>query len=200
MSEPEDRSHEPDLFRLKAASDAIATNPEWALGELMALAEQGSVLSMIHLGCSFRDGLGGKVDTIQATRWFERAKDCGSLLGSFYLGSLYWRLEDYDKAEVELSSSADKDYMQSIYWLGRFYIYGPEGRRDVAKGLNFLRKGAKMGHIFAKRDLGSLLMGGAEGMFGRVNGLLIFISGIMEARRTAARDPSSQRLRSDGAY
>jgi TPR repeat protein len=101
---------EPDLNRLRRARAMLKVDERKALEEFEELANQGSLMSMLYLGWQYigPSETGNNLD--QAEIWFRRATNGGSILGSFYLGTLYRNSGRYSDALETYNIGADKRY------------------------------------------------------------------------------------------
>jgi TPR repeat protein len=191
---------EPDLERLRKAYNALGQNPKEGLAELEALANAGSKSSMNYLGYAYETGVGGKPDRELAEIWFKRGYEAGSLAALMQLSYLYLMTDRFSLAEEVLRSGVERGYGLAIYVLGRNYVFGPGKYTKRAEGLQLLRRAAGMGNIFAKRDIGYLLMRGERGFFGRIAGLYIYIDGFVRIPLLAFRNNDDPRLSMYGIY
>jgi hypothetical protein len=131
-----------------------------ALIELKALAESGSIMSMVYLGDAYKLGKGTKIDLSRAEEWYRRAADKGSLLGSYSLGRLYFRLKRYVEAKNAFSVAAARDYIPAVHFLGRMYASGKGVEKDSVKAEQLLERASKNGSVLAKGVLAYLLTHG----------------------------------------
>ena len=191
-----------ELFsaRFEAAHKLYETDPEFALIELKNLAESGSLKSMICLGSIFGDGIAVQKDIEQAEFWYKRAINSGSFRASYYLGALYLRRKEYLKAEMTLSMAANGNYPPALYLLGKHYVFGAGGKKNINMGLDLLERGSKFNHIYARRYLATTLLRGECGTIGRIRGICLLVTGFIEGLRIAFRDPSSPRLSKNGVW
>ena len=128
-----DWSKEPDLEHLREAQGLLASNPEQALVELKALADRGSIMSMLYIADSYKRGTISKIDLAQAEHWYRRAMNAGSLLGSYELGRLYYQMKNYPNAEEAFRVGERKDYPPSLHALGLMHLKGFGFEKDVSK-------------------------------------------------------------------
>ncbi len=86
------------------------------------LADQGDKEGQLKLGFMFEQGLGGKVDMDNASRWYELAANQGQVVAEFLLGHLYQlgqlgKEPDYDLAK-KWYSHAQSNYAPAAVALG----------------------------------------------------------------------------------
>jgi uncharacterized protein len=190
-------AEEPDPRRFEDAQRLLRSDPNRAYSELRTLADRGSIMSMVYLGWAFAEGTGRAADFSQAEYWLKRAFDTGSLLGMFYLGSLYHRHGDLKKACEIWSGGVDKEYAPAIYWLAYIHMKDQGELRDMKKGRQLLEKAAALGHLYARASLGQYMLRGSDGLFGRLKGLGVLLSVLAEAVPLMLRDRNNQRLKPD---
>jgi len=75
------------------------------------------------------------------------------------------------------------------------YLRGEGVPTDTAKARDLLEGAVSQGHIFSKRNLGTLLMSGRFGGKHIVRGFFLFLGGLKDAVIVIPKDPSSDRLR-----
>jgi TPR repeat protein len=190
-----DWDKEPDLDALRRLMDRQATDPAQTLAGLAALADRGSTMSMVYLAHAYRKGIGADVDPARSREWFERAAAAGSLLASYELGWLYRNDKDFEKARRAASAGVDRGYPPSMYLLATMYQRGQGVPVDVQRARDLLEAAVAHGHVFAKRNLGVLLIKGHFGIWQIPRGILLFLSGIKDVLVLVPREPKSERLR-----
>ena len=186
---------EPDSPRVNEAYRLLFSDPDRAYGQLLALADGGSIMSMVYLGWMFRDGIGRKADFPEAEYWFKRVADSGALIGTSYLGELYQIHGDHNKAREIFSIGAAQEYVPAMYLLGRMYVFGSGGFRDDAKGRALLEKCAALGYLRAKAALANMLMRGSDGFRGRIKGLWNGFRFMREAIQLYKHDPDNEAIK-----
>jgi TPR repeat protein len=187
--------NEPDQAGLQRASLLLNSQPEMALAELQALASLGSVLSMVYLGHSFRNGRGTAVDLQKSEEWYLRASAGGSALAAGILGAYYFDAKRYSLAEEYFQISAQRNYLPAIFRLGTMYLDEVGIDRQPQKARQYLEQAAALGHIVAKRRLGGLLVREGQNISERMRGWKLMLSSFKEMVVVGAKDPESDRLR-----
>ena len=190
-----DWDREPDLDALRRLMDRQATAPAQTLVGLEALAGRGSTMSMVYLAHAYRNGIGTGVDPVRSREWFERAAAAGSLLASYELGWIHWGAKDYEKAHGVLSTGIARGYPPALYLSATMYADGQGVPVDVERARELLEVAVAHGHVFAKRNLGVLLIKGRFGLRQIPRGLLLWLSGIKDVLVLVPRDHKSERLR-----
>lgn len=186
---------EPNLDELRRLHALLQTDPRSALAGFKKLADGGSVMSMLYLADAYRNGTGTQIELSQCREWFKRAAAAGSLLASYELGGLYWDAKDYEMAHRQFSLGASKNYAPSMNLLAMLYAYGKGVPADHQKARELLEGAVAQQHVFAKGNLGRLLMKGHFGFWQRFRGALLFLSGLKDVLILVPRDQKSEHLR-----
>jgi TPR repeat protein len=186
---------EPDIDEIRRLHGMLSSDAVRALEGLKELAERGSVMSMLYLADAYRTGTGTDIDPSQSQEWFGRAAAAGSLLASYELGGIHWDAKDYENAHREFSGGAAKKYAPSMNLLAMIYVNGLGVPVDVQRARELLEGAVAQGHVFAKRNLGCLLMKGHMGVWQIPRGFLLFLSAFMDVLILVPRDRKSERLR-----
>jgi len=119
-------------------------------------------------------GDGVDEDKSQALHWLSKAADQNDLEAMFGVARVYMSMKEFDKAFSYYKKSADKGFLPSIYWVGRFYRDGISVAQDVKSALGLFDKGAKQGHLHSMRELAVMKIKGCKGVMGRLCGLFLF--------------------------
>ncbi len=154
--------------------------------ELKATAERGDAAAQYGMGVMYRDGKGVNKDPKAAFEWVKKAAEQGHapaqvVLGAFYMDGigveknetlgLEWfekavRLPDSDAALKSdqamtldaLHKKAQEGDAHYQYMLGKGLLEGLYGERDVASGVEWLRKAAAQNFAEALFVLGELML------------------------------------------
>ena len=159
-----------------------------ALGQFRALADHGSATAQLHLGWMYQEGLGVQRNTDEACQWYKKAAESGSPPGQFYLGTFYAREKNYQQAVIMLSKAAAQNYMPAIYRLGQMYDAGEGVTLDRKKAIEYIEKAAKMGHLFAQREIAGRMIRGDYGIAKIPQGLYRFVKILWTGVRIARHD------------
>jgi TPR repeat protein len=165
MSDDEIWATEPDQAKVHEAHSFIKTDPARARSEFRALAERGSVASMIYLGWMFHTGAGMPSDLREAENWYRRAFDCGSDKVIVYLGRVYRRQREYTKAKQVFRVGVERGIRGAMYGLAITYLNDGEPH-DATEVRALLERAAALGHPYAMGSLPRLLL---RGKFGLLN-------------------------------
>ncbi|MBI3563199.1 MAG: sel1 repeat family protein [Gammaproteobacteria bacterium] len=186
--------NEPDKTKLSQAYDQLYTAPALAISTLLDLTKRGSRYSMLYFGWAHEKGYGVNVNWQEAVVWYQRAIDNKLNLGFYYLGHLYLKQKEYSKALEIFTRGAELHYSPAIYCLAEMYNDGTGVERQTDKARSLFEQAIKLGHVFAKRRLATLLMSGRYGFINRFRGYRLVFSAIIDAIKLSFRDSSSERL------
>jgi TPR repeat protein len=174
----------------------LSADPIAGEQRLKALAEEGSPYSMVRLGhLHWKRALDtDDANLDRAEFWFLSAWRAGSKMATFYLGRLYLKKQEYAKACSMFESGAELGYAPSIFHLGRIYRDGIGVEKDHERARALFERSAGLGHIYAQRALGRLLLSGEFGFCNRAKGVRLVIRAAIDATRELQRDRRSERL------
>ena len=164
---------EPDVEQYMRASEALESAPAEAIRTLTALAERGSPLSMLTLGCCSRDGIGVAKDLQRAEKWFRSAADTGLARAHYSLGRLYLDAERYVDAEKEFETAASAGFVPAVHFLGRIYYFGLGVSPDKIRGRALLETASRWGCVYAKAVLAHDLLHESKNAWAFVKGVLM---------------------------
>lgn len=192
--EKQEWEREPDAAALEHAG---TLGDSEAKSEYEALAEKGSVLSMINLGhlSEYRKIQDGGPDFTGAEIWYRRAVDAGSAVATFHLGCFYFRRKNYTNTWRELMVGLERGYAPSIVRLAYLYIDGIGVKRDHAQARIFMRRASELGNLWAKRGLARMEFNVGENLYVKIKGAATYICARVQFFFEERRDPNSERLR-----
>ena len=172
---------EPDWDRLTATYDRFVAEPSIeVIDEFKALADEGSLQSMLYLGIAYRDGQGVKIDEEKATEYFDRANDLGLAIAGYYLGLLYFDQKKYRKSFETLSAWEDDNYAPTLCRLASFYQNGYGVEKQIDKARLLFERSSKMGNIWAKRRLAEIYISGKFGVFRMFQGSPLYLIALVQ--------------------
>jgi TPR repeat protein len=189
-----DWDKEPDLEALRNGCRLLQSNPRDGLSLLKALAERGSLMSLLYLGEAYRKGEGLDTDLEKAETWFRRGADTGSAIASFHLAMFYREVNRYPDAISEFSKHSDI-FPASAYRLGRMYQNGEGTNVDMGKTVELWEQASGLGHVYAKRNVAFLLMSGRRGFHKIPAGISLLFEAFGNLWSTSSKDPPSYLLR-----
>jgi TPR repeat protein len=145
------------------AYDLLQTNPAESFTQFLALAEQGSVWSMASVGQMLEVGTGTAQDLAQAERWYLRAYQAGSDYGLIWLGGLYQRSGEYEKAQEVYRTGVERGFVPAMVRLAACYRNSPDWRQRREEAMALLKRGSAAGDLFARHSLAGAM---TRGWFG----------------------------------
>lgn len=187
---------EPDLRRFDRAYKLLEAGQEEGLLELRQLADDGSVLSMVHLGDAYRFGKVAKADFAEAEKYYRKAADHGSLLAHYFLGWLFLKQNRLEEAMRYLNLASGKGYGPATNFLGLIYITGRGVGKDVTRGESLLRRAIQQGSIAAQLGLSTSMITNSPTLRRRMIGITLRITAIIRSLAVFVKEgPRSDRLR-----
>lgn len=190
-----DWASEPDLEKLREAQALIGRNTARAIVELRALADRGSVMSIVYLADIFENGRGIDRNDLEAERLYKQAYALGSHIAMFNLGAHYFNRKNYKMADEVFSIGSSRGDSASTYHLARIYLLDRSVPDNVERARKLLEEAASAGHILAKKRLALLLMKERYGWRNKMKGLWMFLKVPCQGCKVALRDLSSPLLR-----
>jgi len=134
-------------------------------------------------------------DPAQAIVHLKALVNRGSVRGSHELGRGYFELKDYKKAEDAFRIGATKNYAPSIQMLGLMFAKGIGVEKDLDEARALLERASRLGHAFAKRGLGEVLVRGKYGAFQMFRGMWLIVISVMSVIAISLHDQNDDRLR-----
>ncbi|MFZ0721355.1 MAG: tetratricopeptide repeat protein [Xanthobacteraceae bacterium] len=154
---------EADQERILHADGLQETDPAQSFNEYLALAEQGSVWSMVPVGIDFETGRGVPQNLQQAEAWYRRAYERGSDYGLLELGRLYRQSKRFAEAEAVLRTGVERGLAPAMLPLAWCYLMSAHWRQKREETLTLLERASSAGDLSARRFLGTAM---ARGWFG----------------------------------
>ncbi|SDB11588.1 tetratricopeptide repeat protein [Bauldia litoralis] len=164
----------------------LAKDPGAAIADLEAWADRGSVLAMAHLAGVYYAGKHVQRDFRQANSWYRRAELSGWPEASFMTGLTAMQLGEEEAAFAAYSRGARLDHLPSIYRLAIMYGDGTGTEEDPVAYRSLLERGAAMGHMYSRRDLGLAYLKEGSGL-SLMRGLAMIAGVYLSALGIAAR-------------
>ncbi|MEH6699719.1 MAG: hypothetical protein V7672_13530 [Brevundimonas sp.] len=167
------------------AAHALLDEPEWEHGleKLETLAYAGSMLSTICVAGCMLNGWYDREDLPGAEAWYRVAAEAGYSAAFVGLGATYHRMGRFSDAAVAYEEAAARDYPPAYHRLALLYWYGEGVSPDRQRALNLWRSGASQGHQQARHALARVLIHGAGGLRGRIEGLRYAFQSVAEILR-----------------
>jgi TPR repeat protein len=186
---------EPDWALLHHFHGMLPTDPKAAIEGLKALADRGSSWSMALLVEAYAKGQIVETDISQAEEWNRRAMAAGRINGSYEIGRYYIDVKDYDMARKAFLMGVEQNFAPSLNMLAIMYMNGWGGPKNLQGARDLLERAVVQRHIYAKRTLARLLMKGTFGIWQRLRGPFLLLSGVIDYFFIIERRPHSDRLR-----
>jgi TPR repeat protein len=142
---------EADQERVHLAARLLHTDPGQSLKEYVALAEKGSLWSMICAGAMFEAVDGPQLDLAQAEKWYRRAYENGADDALLRLGRLYLRTGRYQKAEEIFKTGVERGFAPALYPLAWAYTRSGDWRQKRDEAFRLLKEASAAGDIGAKQ-------------------------------------------------
>ena len=131
-----------------------ATDPATALRWFRRAAENRSGPAMYSLGCMYLEGAGVEASEDAGMVWVRRAADRGHSVAMCKLGSyLSEKRGDHSAAVEWWGRSADQGYPHAMFQLWNSYSQGRGVKKDIQRGLVWLRRAAVERHPAACQAL-----------------------------------------------
>lgn len=173
--------NEPDVTRFRVAYKQLKTGNSDAIRQLVELADEGSILSLVHLGDAYRTGDLVRRDISKSEEYYKRAARAGSLLAYYYLGRILLMQKKYDEAMRFLNYASGKGYGPATHFLGRVYLSGKAVTADIGRGEKLLRRAAKQGSVAATLILSTSMLRNDRTFKRIVTGIALRCIGVAEA-------------------
>jgi uncharacterized protein len=138
-------------------------DPEAAFPELAALAERGSVWSMLLLGYAYQVGKGVTADPLQAESWYRRASEHGCRQAQLRLGWIYDQRNDDAKSELIYAVGAAEHWAPAMYYLARVKLRQPTSAEQLGQVRALLEQASALGDLGAQIELAHLFVRGRFG-------------------------------------
>jgi uncharacterized protein len=154
----------------------------------LPLAEQGEVDAQLYVGWMLHTGKGVTKNLREAEEWYRRAIAANSVRAEFNLGSLFWNSRDFPRALEWFERAGADGFGPALYHLGRMYRHGVGVAASPAKAREYVERAARLGHIYARRDLALEMVTGARGISQIPRGFLRLCGVVWLGYKTAYRD------------
>jgi TPR repeat protein len=128
-----------------------------------ALAERGSVWSMLEVARCYRRGVSVPSDATRAEDWCRRAFEAGSQRALLWYGGMLVSRGDIDRGEAIFRVGASQDWAPAIYWLAWCQLQRSNERSTYLSVRPLLERAAAAGNPRARQALAWWM---ARGRFG----------------------------------
>ena len=152
-----------DTVRLRELYDLSQSQPSDAFDESLALAQEGSVYSMVQVGYSYENGRGVRVDRDQAEYWYTKAYQQGSDYGLLRGSVLAARRGDVASARAMLEKGVAQGLVRAMTYLAWLELKFLRGKRGRIRARELYETAISLGDFDARLSFGRSL---AHGRFG----------------------------------
>lgn len=157
--------NDPQREALVAASELQNSDAKAALSRFLALAEGGSVWSMIHIGVAYGRGSdGASKNHTEAERWLRLAAEHGSCRARIYLANLYVMQSDFAAGEKVLQPCLAEGLAPAMYTMARVKLkQRPRTAERSEEARVLLEQASALGDLGAQWDLSRYMVRGRFG-------------------------------------
>jgi TPR repeat protein len=117
------------------------------------LVKNGNLRAHLYLGWIYDQGLGVSVDLIKAEYHYKILSESNDADGKYYLASLLHRQKKMLDAISLYEQAADLGHVSAAYWAYSLNSTHSSEVEIINKSNYYLMHAAKLGHMFAQRDL-----------------------------------------------
>lgn len=186
--------NEPKGVELWDALKLFDTDSDAGIVTLTELADGGSALAMMYLGCKLlNNAVPSQKD--ESLQWLKAAVENGSVEAGLQLAAYYLSVKQGQLAVEVYEKLAEAGSAPAMYRLGQLYYFWGLVERDVAKSVAYLEKAKAAGHIPAMGSLARIYLNEDFGIKGRVAAHWNCLTKIPAAIWYLTRYPESDRLR-----
>lgn len=136
-------------------NDKIAVEYYWR-AYYMRSHEQtvSNAIALLFLASCYERGMVVEKDEEEARGFYQQSIDQGCFLAEYYLGCLYAKKEQYEKALPLLEKAARQGVVEAMSWI----VDIKETKENLERARVYYQKAAAEGDILAKIRLGSMLV------------------------------------------
>ena len=151
--------------------------------------------AQLQLGYLYQEGLGGEASSEKAQEIFQALADANDPQGSYFLAKVFLSSSRLPEAANYFEKSAQLGHVSGAYWAAALHggLYGYA--TDIQKRRSFLELAAKLGHIYAKRDLALDDAKTASSFFLRGAAYLRYLAVLVKGIALTFRDRHDFRIR-----
>lgn len=165
-----------------------------ALAAYVSLADLGSVQSKVMVGWMLEQGLGTSPDLLEAERWYKDAALMNSAFSQFKLAKLFARCDRRVEAIDWYEKAASNNFSPAIFRLGWMFDVGKGVSADKKKAMQLYLKASTLGHVFAERQLGFMLVRGYGGALKVPSGIKHVLNSFLRGMFIGMRDMDDERI------
>jgi TPR repeat protein len=152
-------------------------------------------MAPLYLGWAYQEDGQPEAYLIEAERWFLVAIERGEPSASYYLGHLYKKTGQHDKARDAFSQGASKGHLPSMYCLAKNLLRQGHGSAESEKAMELLKEASRRGHVFAIRAMASMYLSNRFGWFRFPYGCWLWIVAVGKGLALALSNSDDDRLK-----
>jgi len=157
-------------------------------------AREGDPHCQVWVGWMAYTGHGTQKDENLGLDWLRKAAAAGSAAGAFYCGRHALKAKNYEEALRFFHQAAEKDYSPGLLWLGLVHVRGYGIPLDKGKGIGYLKRAARAGNFFARRELALMMIRGKLGVANIFAGLVLLLYSVVAALLDGISNGYSERF------
>lgn len=170
-----------DTLDYKEAYETFFNDAAVGVRKMEELANCGSILALIFLGCIHRDGTNEiPKNLVKAEFFFNKAFFIDPTISGFYLGRLYFDIHEYQKAFEVLQISRIGCYSPVLSLLGHLYQNGIGADKNIDEAIKLYQEAIRSGNVWAKKRLGKIFLCGEKGFLNRLKGAVILLEALID--------------------
>ena len=150
--------------RLREALNLRERDPKLGFDQLLYLAEQGSVWSMLKVAWSYRNGHGVAADKVKGEDWYRRAFEAGSESALLDYANILGLRGAHDLREEVYRVGAAKGWAPACYQLANIQLQRARDKRSRREARDLLEQAGQQGCPGAQFLLAQLMIFGRFGI------------------------------------
>jgi TPR repeat protein len=155
----------------------------------LPLAEAGDAEAQMYVGWMHHVGKGVDKDLEEAERWYHRALPAHSPRVEFFLASICLEKGHGDEEIEWIRRAASKGSPPALYELGRAHWFGTGVAEDRQKAWTYYDEAARLGHVFACRNVADEMYKGRRGLARVPAGLRMAVTSLATVVRVGGKNP-----------
>lgn len=165
-----------------------------ALAAYISSAKLGSVQSKVMVGWMLEQGFGTSPDLPEAERWYRDAALMNYAFAQFKLAKLCARCDRRAEAIAWYEKAAGNNFSPAIFRLGWMLDVGKGVTIDKQRAMQLYLKAATLGHVFAERQLGLMLVRGYGGALRVPSGIRRVLNSFLRGVFIGMRNMDDERI------
>ena len=141
------------------ALQSIEVDPKGGISALLDLGSKGSPLALMFAGHRNARGIQNVPKNEEtAIRLLKQSLDLGSMEAGYILADMHMANGRFRDGLDTYHRLSEMGYSPAMYAAGWHYVFGDPSIRDIEKGEEFFKLGARHGHLWANRELANLII------------------------------------------